>query len=163
MSQLIIFIQVHGRTGILERELSEGATLGDLHNALAAASVQVDAETFIFIDESEHHLHGERDKSIAGLKHGSRIHVGRCKRVKTTVHFLEKTAEQELPPGARVRAVKEWAVRTFKMNPKDAAEHVLQICNSTKRPASDTPLQELLEGHGCTLCFDLVPEKRVEG
>jgi hypothetical protein len=163
MSQLIIFIQVHNRPGILERELSEGATLGDLHDALAAAGIQVDGETFIFIDESEHHQHGERHKPLAGLKHGSRIHVSRCKRVKTTVHFLEKTAEEEFPPGARLRAVKEWAVRTFKLSPKDAAEHVLQICNSIKRPASDTPLQELVEGHICTLCFDLVPEKRVEG
>ena len=67
------------------------------------------------------------------------------------------------PPGARVRAVKEWAVRKFKMDPKDAADHVLQVCKSTARPASDTPLHQLLHGHDCALCFDLVPEKRVEG
>ena len=42
-------------------------------------------------------------------------------------------------------------------------EEVLQICKSTKRPAADTPLHELVERRACSLCFDLVPEKRVEG
>jgi hypothetical protein len=40
---------------------------------------------------------------------------------------------------------------------------VLQICNSADRPPSDTPLHQLVHGHDCSLCFDLVPEKRVEG
>jgi hypothetical protein len=91
------------------------------------------------------------------------VHVTRCHRIKTTVHFLEKTAEHEFPPGARVRAVKEWAARIFKLDPKDAAEHVLQLCNATERPPSDTPLHQLVHGLSCDLCFDLVPEKRVEG
>jgi hypothetical protein len=59
--------------------------------------------------------------------------------------------------------VKAWAAQTFKLSAKDAAEHVLQLCNSTDRPPSDTPLHQLVHGHGCELCFDLVPEKRVEG
>ena len=42
-------------------------------------------------------------------------------------------------------------------------EHVLQICNSKERPSSDTPLAALAHGCGCNVCFDLVPEKRVEG
>jgi hypothetical protein len=163
MSRQLIFIQVHGRPGILEGELSEAATLGELHSALAAAGIEIDAETFIFIDEAEEHLHGEHDHPVPGLKHGCRVHVGRCKRIRTSVHFLEKTAEHEFAPGVRVRAVKEWAVDTFRMNPKDAAEHVLQVHKSTKRPSPDTPLHELVEGHACVLCFDLIPEKRVEG
>ena len=163
MSKLVIFIQVQGRPGILESELSEAATIGELHDALTSLGVEVVADIFVFIDEAEEHQPTERHHPISGLKHGARVHVCRCRRIKTTVHFLERTAEHEFAPGRRVRAVKEWAVHTFKLNPKDAAEHVLQICNSTKRPASDTPLHELVEGHGCALCFDLVPEKRVEG
>jgi hypothetical protein len=163
MSKPIIFIQVHGRPGIVEAEMSEGATLGELQDALKTAGVPIDAETFIFVDESERHEEGDRGRRVEGIKHGARIHVCRCKRIKTTVHFLSETAEHEFVPGARVRRVKEWAVHTFHMSPKDAAEHVLQICNSTKRPPSDTPLHELVEEHKCALCFDLVPEKRVEG
>jgi hypothetical protein len=163
MSKTIIFIQVHGQPGVLEAELAEAATLGDLHDALAGVGVQVDTETFIFIDEAEDHLHGDRDKPVHGLKHGARVHISRCHRIKTTVHFLDKTAEHPFPPGARVRAVKAWAVHRFGLDPKDAAEHVLQICNATERPSSDTPLHCLVHGHECAVCFDLVPEKRVEG
>lgn len=163
MSKPIIFIQVHGRPGILEAELSEAATLGELQDALRGVGVALDADTFIFIDESEHHEEGERSRRVEAIKHGARVHVCRCKRIKTTVHFLNQSAEREFQPGARVRRVKEWAVHTFHLSPKDAAEHVLQICNSTKRPTSDTPLHELVEGHKCAVCFDLVPEKRVEG
>jgi hypothetical protein len=130
---------------------------------LAATGIQIDKEALIFLDEGADHLHGHRHEPVPGLEHGCRVHVSRCRRIKTTIHFLDMTAEHEFPPGARLRTVKEWAVREFKMNPKDAAEQVLQICNSTERPASDTPLHQLVHGHACTLCFDLVPEKRVEG
>lgn len=158
----IIFIQSHDRTGIIEAALKEDATLGDLHDALAAAGVTIDADTFIFIDEAEEHLHGERHHPLLDIKRGARIHVTRCKRIKATVHFLDKTEDHKFPPGARVRAVKAQAVHAFHMAPKDAADHVLQLCGSTERPASDTPLHELARGN-CAVGFDLVPEKRVEG
>ena len=66
---------------------------GELHDALEAAGIPVDAETFIFIDEADEHLQGQRHEPIRGLKHGTRVHVTRCQRIKTTVHFLDKTAE----------------------------------------------------------------------
>ena len=163
MSKLTVFVQAHGRPDILEAELAAEATLGELHDVLAAAGITVDTETFIFIDEAEEHVKGERHEPVHGLKHGCRIHVGRCHRIAVTVHFLEKTEENKFPPGARVRAVKAWAVHKFEMSPKDAAEHVLQICKSTARPSSDTPLHQIVHGHDCTICFDLVPEKRIEG
>jgi hypothetical protein len=162
MSKITVFIQAHGRPGVAEAQLSEVATLGELHDALAAAGITIDSEMFVFIDDAEEHTQGQRQDQLHGLKHGCRIHVSRCKRIKTTVHFLEKTFEHEFPPGARVRAVKERAVRKFEMSPTDAAEHVLQLCKSTTRSPSDTALHQLVE-HGCALCFDLVPEKRVEG
>src|SRR5262249_10282292 len=155
MSKLIVFVQVQGRTGVLEAELPSSTTLGELHDALAAAGIKLAAEPLIFLDDAEDPVAGGRQDPVPGLKHGCRVHVGHCKRVKTTVHFLEKTAEREFPPGVRVRAVKEWAVHTFKMNPKDAAEHVLQLCQSSDRPSSDTPLLQLVGDHGCAVCFDL--------
>lgn len=159
----VIFIQEHGRPGITEVALKEAATIGDLHDVLVAAGLSVDGETFIFIDEAEEHIHSERHHPLPNIKQGCRIHVSRCKRIMATVHFLDKTEDHEFPPGARVRAVKAQAVQNLHMTPKDAAEHVLQLCGSTERPASDTPLHQLVEGHGCAICFDLVPEKRVEG
>jgi hypothetical protein len=163
MPNIITFVQVQGRPEILEVELSEAATLNELFQALAAAGVVLDAETFIFVDEADEHEQGPHHERVHRVKHGSRIHVSCCKRIKTTVNFLDKTAEREFPPGARVRAVKEWAARHFEMDPKDAAEHVLQLCHSTERPPTDTSLLKLVQGQVCALCFDLVPEKRVEG
>lgn len=157
-----IFIQSHDHPGIIEAALKEAATFGDLHDALAAAGVPINADTFIFIDEAEECLHGERIHLVPGIKRGARIHVTRFRRIKTTVHFLDQTEEHEFPPGARVRAAKSLAAHTFHMTPADAADHVLQLCGSTERPTSDTPLHELAKG-GCAVCFDLVPEKRVEG
>lgn len=163
MKPHIIFIQVHERPGVIEAQVVEAATLGDLRTAIEAAGVLLDAELHIFLDDAEEPLHGDHSNAVHGLRHGSRVHVTRCKRIKTTVHYLEHTAEHAFAPGARVRAVKAWAVHTFKLSPKDAAEHVLQVCKSTARPAPDTPLHELVKAHHCELCFDLVPEKRVEG
>jgi hypothetical protein len=163
MSKSIVFIQAQDRPGILEAELSQTATLSELHDTLAAGGITIDAETFIFIDEAEDQAQGERHEPIRGLKHGCRIHVSRCKRIKATVNFLDKSETHPFPPGARVGTVKDWAVHKFHMEPKDAAEHVLQLCTSTERPTSDTPLHQLAHGHSCVVCFDLVPEKRIEG
>lgn len=163
MSKTILFIQAQGRPGVVEIELAEGASVGDLHAALAAAGIPVDSETSVFLDEAEEHLCGDQHEPLPKLKPGSRVHVCRCRRVSCTVNYLDKTAERAFPPGVRIRVVKAWAVREFGLNPKDAAEHVLQICNSSDRPASDTPLQQLVNGRHCEVCFDLVPEKRVEG
>lgn len=167
MSKTILFIHAHGRPGILEAEVSPACTLGELREALAAAGVNTDEGVFIFLDDAEEHLCGDPEEQIRGLKHGGRIHVCRCKRITATVNYLEKSAEHEFAPGVRVRAVKQWAVHKFGLNPKDAAEHVLQLCRSTERPPTDTPLGSLVvdqQGHhGCNVCFDLVPDKRVEG
>lgn len=163
MTTTVVFIQVQGRPGILEAKLGAAVTIGELKTAITALGVPIDAETFIFIDEAENHLHGEHHEPAHGVKHGGRIHVSRCKRVRATVHYLDKTETREFSPGTRVRAVKAHAVEVFRMPPKDAAEHVLQLCKSSERPASDTPLHTLTDHHTCAVCFDLVPEKRVEG
>lgn len=163
MPNIIVFVQTHGRQNILEAELAAEATFGELYDALAKVGLSADDDTFVFLDEAEDALRGERHERVPGIKHGSRIHVGRCHRIAVTVHYLNKIHEHPFAPGRRVRAVKEWAVRKFELSPKDAAEHVLQICKSTERPSSDTPLHQLVQGNECKLCFDLVPEKQVEG
>ena len=63
----VIFIQEHGRSGIIEATLKEAATIGDLHDALVAAGLAVDGESFIFIDEAEEHIHGDRYPTSSGV------------------------------------------------------------------------------------------------
>ena len=69
-----------------------------------------------------------------------------CKKIKVTVHYMDRTIDSAFAPGTRVRTVKQWAVREFKLNPTDAGEHVLQLCNSTTQPPTDTALAELVSG-----------------
>lgn len=163
MSKTLVFIQVQGRPGIVEAEIPMPATVGDVHDALKHLGIEIDGDMAIFVDESERHEREDRKAQIENVKRGCRIHVTRCRKIDVTVHFLNKTIERVFPPGARVRAVKQWAVREFKINPTDAGEHILQLCNSTKQPPTDTPLAELVQDRSCDVCFDLVPEKRVEG
>lgn len=162
MNKATVFIHVQDRPGIVEIELPLTASLDDIRDLLKAQDVDVGEDFAIFVDERDDH---EKDgkKPIEGLKHGSHIHVTRCKKIKVTVHYLDKTIDRHFAPGARVRTVKHWAVRELKISPTDAGEHILQVCNATIQPPTDTPLSKLVHGHGCELCFDLVPEKRVEG
>jgi hypothetical protein len=162
MSQISIFVQVQGRKGILEAQVPATATVDELRNAVVGAGAPLDGNSFVYIDDADQPLEGQGGKPVPGLKNGARVHVTRCKRIHATVHFAEMTSESDFPPGVRLRVVKQAAVHDFKMDPKDTAEHVMQLCNSTVRPASDTPLHELAHD-SCELCFDLVPEKRVEG
>lgn len=163
MSQVTLFVQVQGDPTLVEVTVAANVTDAELHSALSRAGVHLTPDVQLFIDESDDFVPAASDRPVPGLKHGARVHVSRCRRIKTTVNFLDKTAERAFPPGTRIRSVKTWAAREFHLDHKDAAEHALQICGSAVRPATDTPLHALVRGHECAVCFDLVPEKRVEG
>jgi hypothetical protein len=163
MTKLAVFIQVQGKPGIVDAEIPKSAKVGDLHDALKVLSIEIDDDSEIFIDEADEAESKDRKSPIAGLKQGARVHVTRCKKITVTVHFLDKTVDHRFSPGKRVRGVKKWAVEHFGINPTDAGEHILKLCNTTTQPPTDTPLAELVQGRECAVCFDLVPEKRVEG
>jgi hypothetical protein len=161
MSQSV-FVQVQGDARLIEVPVATALTEGDLLAALASAGIALRPDFAVFIDESDEPV-GSSERPMRGVKDGCRIHVAGCRRIKTVVHFMEKTLTREFPPGARVHTVKKWAVKEFGLDHKDAVEHVLQLCGSSARPASDTPLHLLIQSHECAVCFDLVPEKRIEG
>lgn len=162
MSKTIIFIQAEGKPGITEAGIMIPAAVRDLHEVFKTHDIDVEGFE-VFIDEAEAPVPHEAKAQVEALKHGSRVHVTRCKKIKVTVHYMNRSIERAFAPGNRVRTVKQWAVREFKLNPTDAGEHVLQLCNSATQPPTDTALAELVSGHSCDICFDLVPEKRVEG
>ncbi|HEV3075965.1 MAG TPA: hypothetical protein VHB47_16210 [Thermoanaerobaculia bacterium] len=164
MTELILFVQIQGDAHIIEVAVAEAVTEVGLHDALSEAGLLSTSELLVFVDEAEEHVRRDGDQPVTGARHGARVHVARCRRIRATVHYLDRTIEREFPPGARVRKVKAWAADELKIPQKDAAEHVLKVCNSTERPATDTPIHTLAHGHhDCAVCFDLVPEKRIEG
>jgi hypothetical protein len=162
MSKTIVFIQGEGAEELVEAELAE-ATFDGLHDALTRLGLEIGEEVFLFLDEAEEPLKGKGKNAVPGLKPGARIHVSRCRKIAVTVNYLHRTEEHNVAPGTRVKRVKKWVIDKFGLEGPDAAEHVLQLCDSTDRPASDNPLQRLADRKQCAVCFDLVPEKRVEG
>ena len=163
MPTLTLFVQEHGQPTIREVLVEDTITSRGLHAALITAGFVLTDDTLIFLDEADAPLDSTGDEPVGPLRHGHRIHVCRCRHIEVTVNYLERQAHHPFGPSRRVRAVKAWATKEFGLDHKDAAEHVLQLCNSTERATSDTPLHTLLHGRECRLCFDLVPEKRVEG
>lgn len=163
MSKLSLFVQVQGDNRVSEIAVEEKLTESELIKALSNAGIAIGTDQFVFVDEAEEQISREGKNATSQLKQGARVHVSRCRRIKATVNYLERTIQRDFAPGTRVRTVKKWAMREFELDKKDAAEHVLQVCNSTERPASDTPLHALVKGTDCSACFDLVPEVRVEG
>jgi hypothetical protein len=93
-----------------------------------------------------------------------RLHLSRCHKVEVTVRFNGENEKRRFPPSATVERVRRWAVRrAFDLSPIDAAEHVLQLQNSTMRPDRDVHIGTLTGSDTCMVAFDLVPSKRVEG
>lgn len=163
MPKTNLFVQIQGDNRVIEVTVNENPTEAELHDALTAAGLAIGPDQFVFVDESEDQIPNKGEHQVPDVQKGTRIHVSRCRRIKTAVNYLERTVEREFGPGTRVRTVKKWAMREFGLDNTDAAEHVLQICNSNERPPSDTPLHSLIRGNVCSVCFDLVPEIRVEG
>lgn len=164
MEKIPAFFQVQDKPDIFEVELLSEMTVGDILDALAHHGINSEPGTFLFVEDDEDgHDLADRKAKVKGIKRGCRLHIGRCRKIAVSVNFLERTIEHKFAPGARVRKVKAWAVEKFKIDPKDAGEHVLRLCGSAREPATDTPLHELTQGRECSVCFDLVPVKRVEG
>ena len=113
--------------------------------------------------EDDDPIEWQGHKRPHNIKRGAKLHLTKCRKVDVTIHYLEKTAKHRFAPGARVRRVKAWSVDHFKLAERDAAEHVLQVCGSSDRPPTDTPLHKLAKDGHCELCFDFVPDIRVEG
>lgn len=162
MPKLTLFVQIQGEPNVIEVAVNENLTESELLKALVGAGISLSPDQFVFIDETEEPISND-GKRPAEVRQGTRVHVARCRSIKTTVNYLERTIERDFAAGARVRSVKKWAMKEFELDKKDAAEHVLQLCKSAQRPSSDTPLHALVQGSNCAVCFDLVPEIRVEG
>lgn len=123
-----------------------------------------EGEFHVFAEDGDKPL--APDDDLPGSEDGQpvRLHVHRCGRIKVTVTFNGVTKEHNYGPGTPIATVKKWAaIKAFGMDPADAAEHVLQLTGSTDRPEPDTHIGALVSCPDCSLAFDLVPLKRVEG
>lgn len=164
MATLQLFLQFEGHRGIEIVRIEDTATVRDLLAAAFQAGLPDERKdgASVFAHESDAPLDPDSTLKAAGISDKHRVHVHRCKKVEVTLHFNEVTEKLHFPPSATVDKVKKEFVKNLHMSPIDATEHVLQLCGSTDRPEPDTHIGSLVCGC-CSLCFDLVPVKRIEG
>lgn len=164
MPNLQLFLQFEGHRGIEIVRIEDTATVRELLAAAAGAGLPEDRRegASVFAHENDTPLDHDTCLKDAGIGNKHRIHIHRCKKVEVTLHFNEVKEKLHFPPSATVERVKREFVKRIHMSPVDATEHVLQLCGSTDRPDPDTHIGSLICGC-CSLCFDLVPIKRIEG
>jgi hypothetical protein len=158
-----VFIAVEGHDRLIEVDLPNNASIEIIQTFVKEAGIEIDKEFILFHDEDDEPVEWPGNQRPGHIKQGAKLHLARCRKIEVTVHYLDQTERHRFAPGTRVRRVKAWSVKHFKLAERDAAEHVLQICDSTDRPPTDTPLHKLAKRGHCELCFDLVPDVRVEG
>jgi hypothetical protein len=161
MPKIEVFLQAEGSRRIELIELDAEAPVREI---IASSGLRDELRegANVFGPDGEAPLDPDATLRAAGVGHRDRIHVNRCRQVAVTIHFNDITEELRFPPSTTVDRVKRRFVQKIRMSDVDATEHVLQLCSSDDRPEPDNQIGSLVSGC-CTLCFNLVPIKRIEG
>ena len=101
--------------------------------------------------------------TMAGVGKGGHVHAHTCRRIAVTVNYRTATKHRRFSPATRIETVTEWARRAFHLTDSDSRNLVLQICGTDERPRPTQHLGEVVATGSCEVCFDLVPELKVEG
>ncbi|HEX9990491.1 MAG TPA: hypothetical protein VGE45_18680 [Chloroflexia bacterium] len=167
MSQLEVFVQGEDIREVMLVKVDANGTVRDLVKAALPGKHEGKGEhdVLVMLEDSEETLELDKPLEAVGVVQRSHVHIHRCRRIDVTVNFNGNHIEKHFPPSATVKRVKAWTVgkHGFDLPPIDAAEHLLQVCNSSVRPDEDTHIGTLAQHPKCALCFDLLPKIRVEG
>jgi hypothetical protein len=161
-----LFLQGEGIPEIRLLKVASDLTVKELIEQAKAHSANLppgNEKFFLLLENSDEELPLNSTLKEAGIQHRHRIHCHRCRKIEITVNFNGESKSHHFSPANTVAKVKAWADDKFDLKGKDATEHVLQLCDSNVRPNEDTHIGSLVHFPNCTLCFDLVPKKRVEG
>lgn len=168
METIQVFLQGEGIGAIRLIELPASARVRDIVAAAAAHGFPAAADgntAVIFAEDSDDALSTDATLEAAGIGHHGSVHVHRCTKITTTVHFNGGSRVHSFVPGTTIGRVKHWAVGedVFNLTPVDAAEHVLQITGTQDRPDEDIHIGTLVHVPHCAIELDLVAKVRVEG
>ncbi|MCY4595433.1 MAG: hypothetical protein OXC19_11645 [Bryobacterales bacterium] len=163
MKSIDLFCQGEGVREIVHIELALDATFAVLKSRLTE-KYRIPDDALLFIEDKDDPI----DESVLVKDHatatGLKVHIHRCRHIKVTVTFNDKTVECHFAPSATVARVKRWAAeKEFGMSEEEAGEHVLQIAGTHDRPAPGTHIGVLTNDKAGSLSFDLVPDERVNG
>lgn len=160
---LDVFVQREGSRDLEHMEFDGELTLAELKAQLVAKH-GLDGEVSLFVEDREEPVDDHHCAKTHAESKQIKVHVHRCRHVATSVAYNGKVVEHRFSPGTMVAHVKRWAAeREFGMSRDDAAEHVLQIVGTDDQPSGRTHLGTLTTCPKCSVAFDLVPEKRING
>jgi hypothetical protein len=167
--ELELFIQGEELSEIHLVVINDKSTFATMVESLASkvrgdfVDVATSQDYCIMLEDESNELPIDQPLGKLGIKHRDRLHIHRCRKIKVTVNFNGRQISESLPPSTTVGKVKKWADKHFEIDKIDATEHALQLCGTARRPDEDIHIGALVKKLSCSLCFDLVPKKRVEG
>lgn len=163
--EIELFLQGEGIRDIMLIRVPQAGTVRDILTAARGAGLTAAEGVDLSLEDEEAAVDLDLPIAATPIKHRSRIHVHRCRKVAVTVSFNGAQKDETFGPGATVKRVKRWAVgkQAFDLSDVDAAEHVLQLSGSSERPDEDLHIGTLVTHPRCSVSFDLVPKIRVEG
>ncbi len=162
MEKINVFYQREQSREVEHLQLDSGSTFAVL-KALVCTKHGLDAGVLIFVEELDEASHDDHPVDAHASRGNIKVHVHRCRRIRTTVSYNGRNAEHQFAPGATVARVKKWAADKLGISPEDASELMLQIAGTKDRPSPGTHLGALAKCPECHVHFDLVPDERVNG
>jgi hypothetical protein len=163
MKTIDIFYQGEGVIALEHLEIAEHEAFGTLR-AVIAEKHGLDGEAILFIENEDEPVGDDVLIASKAGRAGVKAHLHRCREVKTTVHFKDKSVHHAFAPGTTVARVKHWAaIRKFGMTEEEASHHHLQITGSTDQPDPGTHIGTLVTPAKCAVAFDLVSTPKVNG
>ncbi len=158
-----IFYQGEGVSTIEHVELDEKLTFAKLKQQLKTKHGFCN-ETLLFLEDADGPVDEATHINDHAIKSVLKVHFSRRRKVTVKVSFNGETVERRFAPSATLTRIKRWATkRKFHMSEEDASEHVLQIEGNHTRPPVNTHVGCLVTGPHARVCFDLVPDERVNG
>ena len=163
MKTINIFYQGEGIAALEHIEIGDHEAFGTLRTALAKKHGLAE-DTCLFIEDEAEPVADELPVASKAGRAGVKVHIHRCREVKVTVHFKDKSVHDKFAPGTTVARVKQWAaVRKFGMTEEEASHHHLQLAGTTVQPDPGTHIGTLVTSNKCAVEFDLVSTPKVNG
>lgn len=157
-----IFLQSELLDDIVVIEVDKHASPRAIRQACIARIVEVlfAEELFLFLedDDDENAL-----LKLECILDDMRLHLHRLKEITVKVRYAGREATHTFRPSTTIARAKTWAAHEFCIAPSDAAELMLQIAGTDKRPDPDLHLGSIVKKPEHSVCFDLVPAPRVNG
>jgi hypothetical protein len=163
--EIELFLQGEGIRDITLIRVPRAGTVREILVAARAAGLAVAEGVELWLEDEDSATSLDAQIADTPIKHRSRVHLHRCRKVAVKVTFNGVDKEETFRPAATIKRVKRWAVgkKGFDLSDVDAAEHVLQLSGSSERPDEDVHVGTLVTHPHCSVSFDLVPKVRIEG